>query len=67
MLNNRLVKLLTIYITLCIPLHNIFIKKEKYHKVQICGAVANLFHNIVFKLQEYYRTIYIYKVKIKLG
>ena len=33
LLNNRTMKLLTIYNTLCIPLHNIFIKKEKYHEL----------------------------------
>ena len=49
-------KLLTIYITLHIPLCNIFVKKEKYHEFQYTGAVANLFSNIVFKLEEYYIT-----------
>ena len=48
MLNNRSVKLLTIYITLPIPLCNIFVKKEKYHEFQYNRAVANLFHNIIF-------------------
>ena len=56
MLNNRSVKLFTIYFALHIPLHNIFIRKEKYHKIQFCGAVANFLHNIIFKLQEYYIT-----------
>ena len=41
LLNNRAVKLLAIYNTLCIPLHNIFIKKEKYHELQLCGPVSN--------------------------
>ena len=41
LLNNRAVKLLTIYSTLHIPLCNIFIKKEKYHKLQLCGPVSN--------------------------
>ena len=53
MLNNRSVKLLTIYIALHIPLCNIFIKKEKYQEFQYNRAVANLFHSIVFKLKEY--------------
>ena len=57
MFNNRSVKLLTIYIALCVPLCNIFVKKEKYHEFQFCGAVTNFLHNIVFKLQEYYITI----------
>ena len=52
MLNNRSVKLLTIYIALHIPLHNIFIKEEKYHKFQFFGD----FCNIIFELQEYYIT-----------
>ena len=53
-LNNGSVKLLTINITLWIPLCNIFVKKEKYHEFQSRGAVAKLFHNIIFKLKEYY-------------
>ena len=57
MLKNRSVKLLTIYIALCIPLCNISVKKEKYHKLQFCGAVTNFFHNIIFKLQNYYITL----------
>ena len=56
MLNNRSVKLLTIYITLHIPLHNIFIKKEKYHEFQFYGIIINFFCNIIFELQEYYIT-----------
>ena len=56
MLNNRSVKLLTIYIALHIPLHNIFIKMEKYHEFQFCGMITNFIHNILFKLQEYYIT-----------
>ena len=65
--NNRLVKLLTIYITLCIPLCNIFVKKEKYHELQYFGVITNFFHTIVFKLKEYYITsllgqnIFLYK------
>ena len=56
MLNNMSVRLLTIYITLCIPLHNIFVNKEKYHEFQSYRAITNFFHNIIFKLQEYYIT-----------
>ena len=56
MLNNRLVKLLTIYIALHIPLGNIFVKKAKYHEFQFCGTVANVLCNIKFTLQEYYIT-----------
>ena len=56
MLNNRPVKLLTIYITLHTPLCNIFVKKEKYHEFQLCGAITNFFHTIIFKLKEYYIT-----------
>ena len=41
MLNNRSVKLLTVYIALNTPLHNIFIKKEKYHEFQFCGAITD--------------------------
>ena len=33
LLNNRTMKLLTIYSTLHISLHNIFIEKEKYHEL----------------------------------
>ena len=51
MLINRSMKLLTIYITLCIHLHNIFVRKEKYH-VSILWDLCN----IIFKLQEYYIT-----------
>ena len=43
LLNNRAVKLLTIYNTLCIPLCNIFIKKEKYHELQLYGPVSNCY------------------------
>ena len=46
-LYNRSVKLPTINIALHIPLHNIFVKKEKYHEFQYSRAVANLFCNIV--------------------
>ena len=53
MLNNRSVKLLTIYITLCIPLHNIFVKKEKYHKFQFHGVITHFFYTIIFRLKEY--------------
>ena len=42
MLNNRSVKLLTIYITLHTPLHNIFVKKEKYHEFQFCKAITSI-------------------------
>ena len=55
-LNNRSVKLLTIYITLCIALCKIVVKKEKYHEFQYSGTGANLFCNIIFKLKEYYIT-----------
>ena len=41
MLNNRSIKLLTFYITLHTPLCNIFVKKEKYHEFQFCGAITN--------------------------
>ena len=58
MLNNRSVKLLTINIALCIPLHNIFVKKEIYHEFQYSRATANLFHNIIFKLKEYYIRVF---------
>ena len=57
MLSNRSVKLLTIYIASCIPLHNIFVKKEKYHKVQFCGVITIFFFTIIFRLQEYYITM----------
>ena len=33
LLNNRTMKLLAIYSTLYISLHNIFVEKEKYHKL----------------------------------
>ena len=33
LLNNRTMKLLTIYNTLHIPICNIFVKKEKYHEI----------------------------------
>ena len=33
LLKNRTMKLFAIYSTLCISLHNIFIKKEKYHEL----------------------------------
>ena len=56
MLSNRSVKLLAIYITLCIPLCNIFIKKENYHKFQFCRAVTNFFCNVILTLQEHYIT-----------
>ena len=56
MLNNRSVKLLTIYITLHIPLCNISIKKEKYQEFQFCRTITNFFCNIIFELQEYYIT-----------
>ena len=57
MLNNRSVKLLTIYIALHIPLCNIFVKKEKYHKFQFCRVIINFFCTIIFRLQEYYITL----------
>ena len=56
MLNNRAVKLLTIYIALHAPLCKIFVKKEKYHEFQFYWAVTIFFHTIIFKLQEYYIT-----------
>ena len=43
LLNNRTMKLLTIYSTLCISLHNIFIKKEKYYELELCWPVSNLY------------------------
>ena len=43
LLNNRAVKLLTIYNTLCIPLHDIVIKKEKYHELQLHGPFSNCY------------------------
>ena len=52
MLNNRSMKLLTIYIALYIPLHNIFVRKEKYH-ISILQDLCN----IIFKLQESYITV----------
>ena len=58
MLNNRSVKLLTIYIALHIPLSNIFIRKEKYHKFQYSGVITNYSISIVFKLKEYYITLH---------
>ena len=33
LVDNRTMKLLTIYNTLCIPLHNIFVKEGKYHEL----------------------------------
>ena len=53
MLNNRSVKLLTIYIVLCIPLHNIFIKKEKYHKFQFCGTYVISYLNFKNIIQQF--------------
>ena len=41
--NIRTMKLLTIYSTLHISLHNIFIEKEKYHKLQLHWPVSNLY------------------------
>ena len=41
LVNNGAVKLLAIYNTLFIPLHKIFVKKEKYHELQLCGPVSN--------------------------
>ena len=45
MLNYRSVKLLTIYIALHKPLCNIFLKKEKYHKFQLCGTYVISYSN----------------------
>ena len=41
--NIRTMKLLTIYSTLHISLCNIFIEKEKYHKLQLHWPVSNLY------------------------
>ena len=60
LLNNRTMKLFTIYSTLHISLHNIFIEKEntmKYNYVGLFLILTNFFHNIVIKLQEYYITL----------
>ena len=42
LLNNRTVKLLTIYSILCMSLHNIFLEKEKYNELQLHWPVFNL-------------------------
>ena len=41
MLNNRSMKLLTIYITSCIPLHNICKEGKKYHEFQFCRVITS--------------------------
>ena len=41
--NNRTIKLLTIYSTLCISLCNIFVENEKYHELQLHWPVSNLY------------------------
>ena len=56
LLHIRPMKLLTIYIALCIPLCNIFVKKGKYHEFQFCVVITNFFCTIIFRLQEYYIT-----------
>ena len=52
MLNNRSMKLHTIYIALCIPLCKHIHKEGKISRVLILQDV----HNVIFKFQEYYIT-----------